>query len=99
MKYLLEFNEEGQLIKRTLYSRELKRRQENIPSKLETFVYAYNKEGYMSSMTVTNGNDVARVHCYKYTNEDKFGNWQIQQVYDNKKNLLFEMERILTYKH
>lgn len=98
LKYILEFDEKGYLVKRTLYNKELKSRQENMPSKLETFVYIYNHKGYLTSMISKNGDNVPKVHCYKYIKEDQFGNWQIQQVYDDKKTLLFEMERILTYK-
>lgn len=97
LKYRLEFNEKGLLLKRTLYNRALKRRQENVPSKLETFVYTYNAEGYLSSMTSING-DRTKVHSYKYLNKDSLGNWQIQQVYDDKEVLLFEMERMIDYR-
>ncbi len=97
-KYLLEFNEQGRLIKRTLYNRELRSREENVSSKLETFVYMYNEEGYLTSMASTKGTDATVVHCYKYINEDHFGNWQIQQVFDDKKTLLFEMKRNIKYR-
>jgi len=98
LKYLLEFNEKGQLLKRTLFNRALIRQQESISSKIEIFVYTYNEEGYLNSMTSTNGDDAPKTHYYKYIEEDDFGNWQIQQVFDDKKVLLFEMERTIDYR-
>jgi hypothetical protein len=97
LKYLWEFNEKGQLIKRTLYNRELRSRKDNDPTKLETFAYIYNEEGYLTSMTTTNERKGTQTHFYKYIKEDKFGNWRIQQVYDDKHTLLFEMKREIRY--
>ena len=98
LKYIWEFNEKGQLLKRTLYNRALRSREEDILAKEEIFVYTYDEEGYLSFMTSTNGDDAPKVHYYKYINEDDFGNWQIQQVFDDKKVLLFEMERTIDYR-
>lgn len=98
LKYLWEFNEKGQLIKRTLYNRELKSRKDNDSTKVEAFAYAYNEEGYLTSMTTTNERKETQTHFYKYIKEDKFGNWQIQQVFDDKNELLFEMKRQIIYK-
>jgi hypothetical protein len=98
LKYLWEFNEKGQLIKRTLYNRELKDRKDNDPVKVEIFAYTYNEEGYLASMTLINEDKGTQTHFYKYIKEDKFGNWRIQQVYDDKQVLLFEMSREIRYK-
>jgi hypothetical protein len=98
LKYLWEFDEKGQLIKRTLYNRELRDRKNNAPTKVEIFAYTYNEEGYLASMTTTNERKGTQTHFYKYIKEDKFGNWRIQQVYDDKQVLLFEMSRKIRYK-
>lgn len=98
LKYLWEFNEKGQLIKRTLYNRELKDRTDNDLTKVETFAYVYNEAGYLTSMTTTNERKGTQTHFYKYVKEDKFGNWTIQQVLDDEENLLFEMKREILYK-
>ncbi len=98
LKYLWEFDTKGQFIKRTLYNRELRDRKDNDPTKVETFAYVYNEAGYLTSMTTNNEGKGNQTHFYKYIKEDKFGNWTIQQVYDDKKTLLFEMARQIIYK-
>lgn len=98
LKYLWEFNEKGQLIKRTLYNRELRSRKENDSTKLETFTYVYNEEGHLTSMTSTNERKGTETHFYRYIKEDKFGNWSIQQVFDDKQIFLFEMRREISYR-
>ena len=96
-KYLMEFNSTGQLIKRTIYNRDLRAKKPTETNDTEVYTYTYDKKGYLTAMTYQKGTNSATQHYYQYTNYDAMGNWQIQQVLNAKQEVLFEMERQLVY--
>lgn len=97
VKFTLEYDKDNRLIKRTIYNRDLRSTAENTPANMEVYTYSYSGDDCIVSMTYTKGTEKTKHYFFTCTNPDQKGNMQKQEVRDENKKLVYEINWAYEY--